>query len=215
MDQKEFIETRKKVLMVAKKAMDFDLITGAEGNFSVRIDEKIFAITPSGVEYDEMEIDDIVVINLDGERIYGKHNPSSEWRLHAEIYKQFSDINSVVHVHPIYSSVISVIREEIPVIIDEQIFYIGGTLRVSEYAPSGTPDLAKNVIKVLLGRKAALIANHGLVAIGKDEKAALYVAMIAEKISKIYYLSKLTGKINLIPENILREFRGKKYGRYS
>lgn len=214
MSYKDVRLVRKKVLMLAKRAMDLNLITGAEGNFSVRVDEKSFAITPSAVEYDEMGVDDIVIIDIHGEKIYGEREPSSEWRLHAEIYKEFKDVNSVVHVHPVYATVISVVREEIPVIIDEQVFYIGGSLRVSNYAPSGTLELARNVIDVLRGRKAAIIANHGLVAVGKDEKAALYVAMVAEKISKIYYLSKLTGGVNTIPEEVLKEFSKKRYGRY-
>ena len=130
---------REEVLETARKAYSMGFVAVAEGNFSVRVKgEKFFAITPSAIEYDRMVIDDIVVIDYEGNVVYGDRKPSSEWRLHAYIYKKRQDVNAIVHTHSLYASVLSVMGEGIPIIIDEQVIYIKGTVDVSEYAMTGT-----------------------------------------------------------------------------
>ena len=210
-----FEEEMLQVLEMAKSAFKMGFVSVAEGNFSVRIPGRdFFAITPSAIEYTEMSLEDIVIIDYNGEKIVGIEKPSSEWRLHAVIYKERKDVNAIVHTHSMYASVLSVMGEVIPVIIDEQVIYIKGDVRVSEYAMTGTWELAKNVLKALKDRRAALIKNHGLVAVGETPDVALNVAMITEKLAKIYYLAKIGGKVDLVPSDVIEKLKQAKYGKY-
>ncbi len=206
---------REEVLETARKAYSMGFVAVAEGNFSVRVKGKnLFAITPSAIEYDRMVIDDIVVIDYEGNVVHGERKPSSEWRLHAYIYKKRQDVNAIVHTHSLYASVLSVMGEGIPVIIDEQVIYIKGTVDVSEYAMTGTWELAENVYKALGNKKAALIKNHGLVAVGENADIALNIALITEKLAKIYYLAKVGGKVDTVPKEVIDKLKFAKYGKY-
>ena len=206
---------RGEVLDTARKAYSMGFVAVAEGNFSVRVKGKnLFAITPSAIEYDRMVVDDVVVIDYEGNVVYGERKPSSEWRLHAYIYKKRQDVNAIVHTHSLYVSVLSVMGEGIPVIIDEQVIYVKGTIDVSEYAMTGTWELAENVYKALGDKRAAIIKNHGLVTVGESADIALNVALIAEKIAKIYYLAKAGGKVDTIPQEVIDKLRYATYGKY-
>ena len=206
---------RELVLNMAKSALKYGLVTAAEGNFSVRIgNENIFAITPSAVEYDRLSLDDIVVINTNGEKIFGDRKPSSEWPLHATIYENRPEINSVAHTHSIYASIMAVIGEGIPVIIEEQVVYVKGDIRVAEYGITGTFDLAENALKALEGRRAALLKNHGLVAIAEKPEKAIYIALVAEKLAKIYYYASLKGKFSTVPDWAVELIKKHTYGEY-
>lgn len=208
-------DTREKVVKMAKKAVLRGLVEAAEGNFSVRIPDKpMFAITPSAVEYDKMTDEDIVILELNGKKVYGERKPTSEWRLHATIYKNRDDVNGIVHVHPIYSSVLAVMGEDVPFIIEEQLAYIRGEIKVAEYGVTGTEDLAKKALEALEDRRAVILKNHGLVAVGETPEMALYVALVAEKLAKIYYLARVGGKVDLIPDWAISKLIEKHYGDY-
>lgn len=203
------------VLNMAKSALKYGLVTAAEGNFSVRISNRnLFAITPSAIEYDKLTLEDIVVINTEGEKIFGDKKPSSEWPLHATIYENKPEINSVVHTHSIYASIMAVIGEGIPVIIEEQVVYVKGDIRVAEYGITGTLDLAENALKALEDRRAALLKNHGLVAIAEKPEKAIYIALVAEKLAKIYYYASLRGKFSTVPDWAVELIKQHTYGEY-
>ncbi len=124
------------------------------------------ALTPSSLDYTIMTVDDIVIVNPAGDVVSGERGPTSEKYLHLAVHAAYEDIGVCIHSHAVHATMFAVAQQDIPSCIDEFTVYLGGDIRCTEYAPSGSPDLAEQVVKALENRGAALIANHGMVAIG-------------------------------------------------
>ena len=168
---------------------------GRSGNVSVRIPSKgHIVITPSGLVKSALSPKDLLVIDMEGNVIEGGGLPTIETPLHLGIYKEYEYFNAVIHAHTIYSSALAVARESIPPIIEEMVLYIGGEVRVADYAPFGSKELAENAVKALRNRKAVILANHGVVACGRDLWEALEVLEVVERAAHIYILSKVLGR---------------------
>ena len=141
------------VLATAKDMLRRGLTEGTAGNISARQEDGTVVITPSSVDYDEMNLDDLVVVGLDGEVVSAKEgrSPSSEKLLHLSCYRAYDDIGSVIHSHPVYATMFAVAHQNIPACIDEFTIYVGGDVRVTEYASSGSPALGDNAVVALEG----------------------------------------------------------------
>lgn len=190
--------------------VELGLVSGTAGNVSRRLSSTdgrgLMAITPSGVSYDGLTADDIVVTDFELEAVEGERVPSSESLLHAGIYVRRPDVRAVVHTHSVYSSVLAVAGIDLPPVIDEVVVYVGGTVRVSDYGFPGTEELAENVCRALGGNKAAFIANHGAVAAGNSLEEALDICILIERASQIYLMARALGKVTPIaPEFVEAE----------
>lgn len=181
-------DIRKEILACCLEMENTGLIVGTSGNISQRIGEKVI-ITPTGIPYKALKKDDLVVINLQGEKKEGHFEPSSEYQLHLEIYKKRSDVKAIVHTHSTYATAFSVANKNIPCILEEVIHEIGKETLVSPYAPAGTLELAQNVLKVLGDNKSVLLRNHGVVGVGESLARALTVCQIVEKAAKVHLLA--------------------------
>ena len=194
---------RSSVADAARRMAELGLVTGTAGNVSCRLaptdGRDLMAVTPSSVRYETMSADDIVVTDFEIEPVEGDRSPSSESLLHAGIYARRPDVCAVVHTHSVYSSVLAVSGIDLPPVIDEVILYVGGTVRVSEYGFPGTEELAENVCEALGGNKAAFIANHGAVAVGKSLSEALDTCLLMERAAKIFVLARMMGSVRPIP----------------
>ena len=157
------------------------------------------AVTPSGVGYDGMTADDIVVADFEVETVAGNLAPSSESLLHAGIYERRTDAAAVVHTHSVYSSAFAAAGADLPPVIDEVAVYVGGAVRTSSYGFPGTEILADNVCDALGANKAAFIANHGAVAVGRSLDEALDICLLVERACKIYILAQSLGGAVPIP----------------
>ena len=192
----------------ARKMVELGLVVGTAGNVSVRLDPMsgcdLMAITPSGASYDTLTHEDIVVTDYEMEPVEGDLPPSSESLLHVGIYRRRYDVQAIVHTHSIYSSVLAVSGIDLPPVIDEVGVYVGGAVRVSEYGFPGTPELADNVCEALAGNKAAFIANHGAVAVGKNLEEALFICQLVERASQIYIMARSLGSVNPIPPEFVQ-----------
>lgn len=202
MNQKDQIKKLKlEVLETAKKAYDEKLMAGTSGNLSCYLPEcGYMAITPSSYSYAIMEEKDIVVIDLEGNRIEGWLNPSSEWRMHAELYKHLPHVRAVVHTHSPYATSYAVNHQEIPVILIEMIPFIKGSLEVSPYAAQGSAEVGGNAIPILQRKNACLMANHGVLAVGEDMGKAYLNSVYTEDVAKIYHMASCVGKPVVIEE---------------
>lgn len=177
---------------------------GKAGNVSVLVREKgHILVTPSGVSKARLKPSDILVLDLDGNVVDGAGKPTVELPLHLAIYKAYSYVNAVVHAHGVYSTVLAVTRESLPPLIEEMIVEVGGEVRVAEYAPSGTLELAENVVKALKGRKAAILANHGVITCGKNLEEAIELLGLVERLSQVYVLSRLLGRVHVLPRDVV------------
>lgn len=195
---------KKELLDICLQMVENNLVIGSSGNASLRVDDHV-VISPSSVHYTEMTVDDVVVIDLEGNEVEGTRNPSVETPMHLEIYNTRDDALAVVHTHSIYTSSMAILHEPLPPILDEIVPKLGAGIRVSKYAMPGTKQLGKNVVEVLDERSAALIANHGSVCIAKTLKDALFLAILLERACKIYMTAKQAGKPIELPEDVVED----------
>jgi L-fuculose-phosphate aldolase len=196
------------VLATAKEMSAKGLVEGTAGNISARQDDGNVCVTPSSIDYREMRLEDLVIVDLEGAVVAGEKAPSSELQLHLAIYRAFDDIGSVIHSHPVYATMFAVARQPIPSCIDEFTVYVGGDVRVTEYAMSGRPDVGINAVEALQGRGAALLANHGLVAAAQSPAKALHITALVERSAFIVWGARQLGDIHHLPEGVDRKFAG-------
>ncbi len=187
---------KEKIIQAGREIYDRDLVAGTWGNISIRLekDPSKFAITPSGMDYREIEEKDIAVLNLDGEKIEGEQDPSTENPLHRFIYQARENVNAILHTHSTFASAVACTQEDIPPLIEDMVQIIGGKIETAEYELPGSEDLAKVAVETLQDKNGALLANHGAVAVGPDIETALMAGEIIEKSAKIYTISKMLGE---------------------
>lgn len=184
---------REQVVEYCKKMIHAGLTKGTGGNISIFNRELgLYAISPSGMEYDSMQPEDVVVMNLEDEVVEGTRRPSSEWGLHSIFYKNRQDIDAVVHTHSTYCAVLATNREELPP-SSYLVAFAGKNVRCAPYASFGTPELAKAAYEYMEDRKAVLLANHGLVAGGSTILKAFQVAEEIEFCAEVYVKARSIG----------------------
>jgi L-fuculose-phosphate aldolase len=196
------------VLDAAKDMLRRGLVEGTAGNISARRADGNIVITPSSVDYRDMQLDDLVQVDPDGAVLQATdgRSPSSEMQLHLACYRAFDDIGSVIHSHPVWATMFAIAHEPIPACIDEFAVYCGGEVRCTDYAASGTPEVGANAVKALEGRGAALIANHGLVAVGPRPDKVLHITALVERTAQIVWGARALGGPVPIPEDVNRNF---------
>ena len=192
-------EQRQELTAATREMYRRGLVGAYSGNTSLRLtgagDEGLLLVTPTHHPYYRLEPAELVVVNLDGEPVApGGMAPSSETRLHLEIYRRRADVRAIAHTHSIYASVAAVIGRDIPPLIDEMLLTIGGAVKVSKSAFPGTPELAEAAYAALGDqRNAALLRNHGVVGVGPDIWEALEVCDLVERLAQIFVLARNFG----------------------
>jgi ribulose-5-phosphate 4-epimerase/fuculose-1-phosphate aldolase len=173
---------RETVINAGRKLLETGLIARTWGNVSCRIDDRQFAVTPSGMAYDTLRPEDIVVVNIGDLSYEGGIKPSSEKGIHAEVYRQKPGINFVIHTHQVNASVAGVLGEGVEVADPQNRLLIGEHVPLAAYGLPGTAKLKKNVAAVLknTGSKAVLMAHHGALCFGAGQIEAFQVARALE-----------------------------------
>ncbi len=194
----QWSEQRDELTEATREMYQRGLVGAYSGNTSLRLtgsgDDSLLLVTPTHHPYYRLQPDELVVVNLDGEPVSpAPMAPSSETRLHLEIYRQRPDVQAVAHTHSIYASVAAVIGRDIPPLIDEMLMTIGGPIKVSKYAFPGTQELAEQAFDALGDRNAALLRNHGAVGVGPDIWEALEVCDLVERLAQIFVLARNFG----------------------
>lgn len=200
---------RKELIEYGKRLVDTDLTSGTGGNLSYyNRKEDYMAITPSGIDFDKIKPEDIVIMNIDGTIVEGERMPSSEWEMHKKIYEVREDINAVIHAHTVYASVLASLHEELPA-THYMIAVAGPTVRVAEYATFGSPELAENAAKGMEDRNAVLLANHGIIGGSSNLRSAFNVIEEVEYSAKIYVLAKSIGEPVILPPKEMEKMNEK------
>lgn len=207
---------REALVRYGRRMVESGLVKGTGGNLSVFDRERgLFAITPSGIGYDELSPEDCVVMDLEGNVVEGTRKPSSEKDMHRLIYAEREDMDAVVHTHSTYCTVLGTLREGLPA-SSYLIAFAGPDVRCATYAPYGTEALAENALSAMDGRSAVILANHGLTAGGKTLDEAYALAEIIEECAKVYIIARQTGVPVILPEeemnDMIRRFKGE-YGQ--
>jgi ribulose-5-phosphate 4-epimerase/fuculose-1-phosphate aldolase len=181
-------------------AQGYLMATG--GNVSVRVAEQNgFAITPSNYDYLKMNADDVCVLDLELNQVAGEHKPSVESGMHAAVYRARPDVNAIVHTHQVYASALALINAPIPALFDEQARFLGRSVEIIPYAPSGTGFLKRNIVKAIRNHhNAYIIRNHGVLCFGDDLERAMHNVEILEKCCLAYLLALCTERpVSKIP----------------
>lgn len=208
----------KEIVQAGKEIYNLGLVAGTWGNMSRRLedDRKKFAITPSGMDYRKITERDIITLNLECEKKKGRRIPSTEAPLHAKIYKHRKEVNAIIHTHSIYASAVACARENIPPIVEDMAQIVGGSIETAKYELPGTEELGESALKALKNKKAALLANHGVIALGTDMDEAMKVSEIVEKSAKIYLMAKFLGKPYELSKEEVEKMKEayREYGQY-
>lgn len=197
---------RRSVLDTAQRLAAKDLVEGTSGNVSGRVDDGSVWVTPSSVPYDTMALEDLVLVDLDGEVLEGERGPSSEKGLHLACYRAFPEVGGVIHSHPVHASMFALVREPVPAAIEEFVVFVGGDVPCCEYRTTGTPELGDEVARNLADRSAVLLANHGMVSVGASPEQALHAAAVVERTARIVWGARLLGKVHAIPDEVNESF---------
>jgi L-fuculose-phosphate aldolase len=198
------------VLSAAQEMLRRGLVEGTAGNLSARRSDGAIVITPSGVDYSVMADDDLVVVDADGVVLEAKagRSPSSEQLLHLACYRAYDDVGAVIHSHPVWATMFAISHQGIPACIDEFSMYVGGDVRCGDYAPSATAEVGEQAVKALEGRGAALIANHGMVAVGPTPERVLHITALVERTAQIVWGARALGGPVPLPDEVNTNFAG-------
>ena len=192
------------------------LVVRTWGNISVRVDGTHMLITPSGRAYRDLTPEDIVLVDYHTSRYEGSVRPSSEMGLHCEIYRSRKEVHAVIHTHQMNASTVAAARREVPPILDDMAQIIGPSVRVADYAHSATRKIARNMVRALKGRNAALMANHGAVCVGRDLEEAFVVCQVLEKTCRAFIEAEFLGgakSINKFEAHLMHRLYIRKYSR--
>ncbi|MFX1258020.1 MAG: class II aldolase/adducin family protein [Promethearchaeota archaeon] len=198
---------RNAVVKSAKTIYKRNLVDFGEGNVSVRNGKKeeLF-ITPSFNNYETLTEDQVVHMKFDGTPLSKGKLPSTEAAMHTMIYKFRPRAQSVIHTHSHYATMLSVNHMNIPIIMEEQIVFLGGSVDISPFGEAHTKKLGQSALTALGVKNGALLANHGAIVCGKSVEHAVKFAELIEKLAKIYWGALQVGEPKIISEEQSESF---------
>jgi L-fuculose-phosphate aldolase len=194
---------REAVIFACRELTRCRLTHGTSGNISLRRDARRFFVSPTGMSYDALEADDIPLVDLDG-RWLGRRLPSSEWRFHRDIFKSRDDVGAIVHTHSMNATALACTGRGIPAFHYMVAVAGGADIRCAPYYTFGTQALSDAAVAALEGRKACLLANHGVIAVGADLPAALALAGEVENLAAQYLKALALGDVRILDEDAMR-----------
>ena len=198
----KFDSSKQQVVDICRTLLERGYLKATEGNISVRVfEEPAIAITPSNYDYNKMVPDDICILDYELNPIEGERKASIESGMHAAIYKLRPYTHAVIHTHQPYASALGLINEPIPALFDEQVRFLGRSVEIIPYGPSGTESLIGKVEKKLkTGNNAYILKNHGVLVMGNDPERAIFNMALLEKCALTYLLALCTEKkVSKIP----------------
>jgi L-fuculose-phosphate aldolase len=193
-------DERAAVVEYCRKMQADDLTVGTSGNLSVRSGDLI-AVSPSGVNYDQLTPESICVVDLDGNVVEADLEPSSEVPMHTAVYRA-TDAGAVVHSHPLYGTTLSVTMDEVPP-VHYMIMLLGGPVRVAPYARFGSPELAQGSVDAMVDRTGVLLRNHGATTYGDTMEKAYSRSLYLEWVCRLFHHASQLGKPALLSDEQL------------
>lgn len=191
---------RELIVEYGKKMLASGLTRGTGGNLSIYDHaSKLMAISPSGIPYEQTNIEDVVIMNLDGMIVEGTKTPSSEHAMHAIVYKHRKDVGGMIHVHSTFATTVSCLNEELPAIDYLVAFAKGKSVKCAPYASFGTPELAENAVKTMGNQNAVLLSNHGMNCVAHNLQTAFAIAEQLEFCAELYVRARAIGTPVILP----------------
>lgn len=186
------VEAREAVRSTAIAMATTGFATGSSGNVSLRFGDHAL-ITASGIPYARFEAAEVIEMDMEGTRLSGRGEPSSEWRMHVAIYARRKDVQAIVHTHSPIATAAAIALLALPILHDEGKILFGDEIPVSVHSPPGTWDLANAVVEALGDGRGSLIAKHGVVGVGATLAAAFETAIKIEEAARLFLLSRQFG----------------------
>ena len=182
-------EEKKEIISTAKKLMACGLIKLTTGNLSMRCGKHII-FTPSGMDYNECTIDDMVVLDMKGNTVEGSRTASKEKDGCLYIFEHMPEVNAIIHTHQVYATTVGLITDKLPAILTTQASACGGEVKVTPYAPAGSIETGIFAVENLKDKRAVILKHHGVTVVGKDLNEALHSAIYLEEASEAYLAAR-------------------------
>ena len=189
---------RQQLVALHAELVRYELVAWTAGNVSARVPgEDLFAIKPSGISYDDLTAEAIVVCDLDGNLVEGDLSPSSDTAAHAYVYRAMPEVGGVVHTHSTYATGWAARGEPIPCVLTAMADEFGGEVPIGPFALIGNDDIGKGIVATLSGHRspAVLMQNHGVFTIGKDARAAVKAAVMCEDVARTVHIARSGGPL--------------------
>ena len=193
---------REEVCALHSELVRYELVVWTAGNVSGRIPgEDLMVIKPSGVSYEDLTPDSMVVCSLDGSVLEGDYSPSSDTASHAFVYRSMEDVHGVVHTHSTYASAWAARGESIPCVLTAMGDEFGGSIPVGPFALIGGEEIGEGVVETLRDSRsqAVLMQNHGVFSVGKNPRDAVKAAVMCEDVARTVHISRQLGAPLPIP----------------
>ncbi|MBA9005287.1 L-ribulose-5-phosphate 4-epimerase [Thermomonospora cellulosilytica] len=190
-------QLRRELVDLHRTLVEAALVVWTAGNVSAKVDDRHFLIKPSGVPYDRLTADSMVLCDLDGRPVEGQTlKPSSDVFAHAYVYRHRSDVGGVVHTHSPYATAWAARNEPIPCVLTAMADEFGGEIPVGPFALIGGADIGKGIVDTLAGRRspAVLMRNHGVFTVGETPRSAVKAAVMCEDVARTVHLSRQLGE---------------------
>ncbi|MFW9949974.1 MAG: class II aldolase/adducin family protein [Candidatus Thorarchaeota archaeon] len=205
METDKLEELRKTVVRGAQEIYNKGLVEDGEGNVSVRVNKNEILVTPTSTKYDLLSPELIVHMDLDGNILGSGKIPSTEVKMHLAVYKDRPKVKCVIHNHSPFVSMLSVLRKGIPIIMEQQLIFLGGEIRCTEITEAHTEEMGISALKALDRNNAAILANHGAIICGKSLDHTVRFSVVLEKMAKVYWGALQIGDPLTIPNENLGE----------
>lgn len=206
MAERSAVEVKTALLATAKEMLRTGLVEGTSGNLSARLPDGNVVMTPSSLDYEVMQAEDLVVVDLEGNVVEGERGPTTEKALHLACLRRYPELGGVIHSHAMFATMFAVTHQPIPCVIEEFDVFVGGEVPVADYKLTGSDELGEEVARWVEDRGAVLMANHGLLTVGSTVEKAMQIAHLVERTAKILWGSRLLGSAVPLPEATLKQF---------
>jgi len=190
---------RKEIVDIGRRLSERGLVAGTDGNISVRLDSDRVLITPGGLPKGELSPDDIVVIDINGKKLQGRLEASSEMLMHLFVYKNRPEVTACVHAHPPYTTAFAVTGIDLADDILPEVVVFVGTIPLTDYAPPGTEAVPRVLEPHIEKQNAFVLRNHGLLTIGRTLEEAYHRHETVEHYARIVHLARQLGNLNRLP----------------
>ncbi|TFF84382.1 MAG: class II aldolase/adducin family protein [Promethearchaeota archaeon] len=208
MEEDNLIDMKEAIVTAGRDLFNKGILENNEGNISLRVSKKDeMLITPTGNNYQIFTANQVVHMKFDGTSLSSGKLPSTEAKMHALIYESRPKVKSIIHTHSTYASMLSIIRKNIPIIMEEQLIYLGGSIEISPYGEAHTNNIGESALTALGYKNGALLANHGVIVCGKSIQNAIKNAELVEKFAKVYWGALQVGKPYILDNEPLDKFR--------
>jgi L-fuculose-phosphate aldolase len=189
----EVWEARQEIVTYSHKVQKYGYVSATDGNLSIRLDERHVLITPSGLEKGEMTVEDPIIVDMEGNKVEGKGKPSSEGKLHLEVYHARPDIDAVIHAHPPVSIAFTVAGLPVDTCLLPEVVVTMGAVPTSSYATPTTEEVPQSIRHLILESDAVMLARHGSLTIGKNLKSAFKILEKIEHSAQIAMYARMLG----------------------